>query len=184
MNQRAREPWSRTCGSAAACVATTRMTPSAPIPARRSVRRLTWSALRSREPLRSATSTKSFSVPWPLVKCNSPVSVISPIVAHTTASRRADDVERTVGQLRVVIPEPVDARIRTEPRPLAPGQPAGRDDRVLDGLLGTEEAVEVCQSLAVAESPGCGPALTQSGRVQVPYLIEQACLPPVSYTHL
>src|SRR5665647_2542872 len=147
MNQRAWVPWSRTRCSAAACVGTTRMRPSAPIPARRSVRRRTSSAVTSREPSRSATSTKSFSVPWPLVKCSTPVSVISPIVAHPTAPRRVRphrgyDVQRPVGHLRVVIPEPVDARIRSEPRLLPPGKPAGRRDRVLDGLLDTEEAIE------------------------------------------
>src|SRR5665647_914143 len=182
MNQRAWVPWSRTRCSAAACVGTTRMRPSAPIPARRSVRRRTSSAVTSREPSRSATSTKSFSVPWPLVKCSTPGSVISPIVAHPTAPRRVRphrgyDVQRPVGHLRVVIPEPVDARIRSEPRLLPPGKPAGRRDRVLDGLLDTEEAIQVRQRLAVAESLRCRPTLSQTGRVQTAYLLEQACVP-------
>src|SRR5450631_1620891 len=73
------------------------MTPSAPIPARRSVRRRTWSAVTPREPSRSGTSTKSFSVPWPLVKCSPPESIISPIVAHGTAWRRAETLELSAG---------------------------------------------------------------------------------------
>src|SRR5450631_3720244 len=162
------------------------MTPSAPIPARRSVRRRTWSAVTPREPSRSGTSTKSFSVPWPLVKCSPPVSIISPIVAHGTAWRRAetlelsagaDDVERALDQVRVVIPQPVDARVGAEPRLLAPGEPAGRGDRVLDRLLGAEGAVEVCKRLAVAESPARCSALTQAGRVQTTHLFEQARVP-------
>src|SRR3954447_1271756 len=68
MNQVASPRAATAAGSSVASVRTTRMTPSPPIPARRSHSRATCSALSSCLPLASGMSTKSFSVPWPLTK--------------------------------------------------------------------------------------------------------------------
>ena len=73
--------------------------------------------------------------------------------------------------------EPVDARVRAEPRLLAPGEPAGRRDGVLDSLFGAEQPVEVRQRLAVSQRLCRGPALAQAGRIQPAYLVEQSRLP-------
>src|SRR5665647_2318818 len=159
------------------------MTPSAPMPALRSVIRRTCWAVTSWVPSRSATSTKSFSVPWPLVNRSSRMSVISAIVhlghrpSHHRLSRRTDDVERVVDQSRVIMVEPVDPRVRPEPRPLAASELAGCRDRVLDGLLSTGETVEVCQGLAVAKSLCRSATLPQAGRIQPLHLVEQADVP-------
>jgi hypothetical protein len=53
---------------ATAFVGTTRSSPSAPMPARRSQTAATHAASGSKEASTSSTMTKSFSVPWPLVK--------------------------------------------------------------------------------------------------------------------
>src|SRR5680860_777641 len=55
-------------GSSVASVRTTRITPSPPMPARRSHSRATCPADSSCRPLASGTSTKSFSVPCPFTK--------------------------------------------------------------------------------------------------------------------
>src|SRR5450759_3237353 len=149
------------------------ITPSPPIPARLSARSRTCSAVTSWVPSRSATSTKSFSVPWPLVNVSAPLSVIPHSVPHT----RADDVEGAADQRRVVARQPVDPRVRPEPRLLPPREPAGRCDGVRDGLLGREQTVQVRQRLAVAECFACSPALPQTGRVQPAHLVEQARAP-------
>src|SRR4051794_4718718 len=68
MNQVASPRAATAAGSSVASVRTTRITPSPPMPARRSHSRATCSASSSCLPLASGISTKSFSVPWPFTK--------------------------------------------------------------------------------------------------------------------
>src|ERR1700712_5663690 len=68
MNQVASPRADTAAGSSVASVRTTRITPSAPMPERRSQSRATCPTVSSCLPLASGSSTKSFWVPWPLRK--------------------------------------------------------------------------------------------------------------------
>src|SRR3954453_18990716 len=72
MNKSAPPRTATACGSSVASVRTTRSTPSAPMPERRSHNAATSAGSRSCRtlPSGSGSSTKSFSVPWPLRKRN------------------------------------------------------------------------------------------------------------------
>src|SRR4051795_13297927 len=154
MNHSASRDWARTLSSVASPVRTTRMTPSAPSPACRSAIRCTWAGVSSKEPSRSGTSTKSFSVPWPLVK--RVMSAILRYAAQRPRIRLANRRERLVEQVRGLGVEPGDPRIGTEPRLLAAGIAACRLRGVGACRCLLEVAVDDGYGLAVADGPGGG----------------------------
>src|SRR6476661_1653275 len=175
MNHSASRDWARTDSSVESAVRTTRMTPSAPRPACRSAIRCTWAGVSSSEPSRSGTMTKSFSVPWPLVK-----RVMSGILRHAVsdlrirlANRRERPVEQ-VGRGRV---EPDDARIRAEPRLLSPGVATRRLSGVAPRRGLVEVTVDDCDGLAVADGPTGRYAVTQADAEQGLGLGPQTVLP-------
>src|SRR6478752_9082544 len=175
MNHSASRDCARTVSSVESAVRTTRMTPSAPIPACRSAMRCTWAGVSSREPSRSGTRTKSFSVPWPLVK-----RVMSGILRHAVshlrirlANRRERPVEQ-VGRGRV---EPDDARIGAEPRLLAPGVAARRLSGVAPRRGLVEVTVDDGDGLAVADGPTGRDAVAQADSEQGLGLGPQTVLP-------
>src|SRR4051812_965432 len=163
MNHSASRDWARTLSSVASPVRTTRMTPSAPSPACRSAIRCTWAGVSSSVPSRSGTSTKSFSVPWPLVK-----RVMSAILRYAPSRPRirlANRREGLVEQVRGVGVEPGDARVRAEPRLLA----AGVAPRGLRGVGAGRSLVELAaddgDDLAVADGPArCDTAAQSLGQ--------------------
>src|SRR6476660_9339466 len=132
MNQRATGACDSTPGSVARAVGTTRMTPSPPIPARRSASRDACCAVRSRTPSRSGTSTKSFSVPWPLVKA------VWSAMRSIVPDRCPDQHHRLLGQVGGQRVEPDDARVGVEPRLLTAGEAPGQRGRLLLHLLSGE----------------------------------------------
>src|SRR6478672_5637384 len=175
MNHSAWSARARTPSSVEWIVRTTRMTPSAPRPACRSAMRCTWAGVSSSEPSRSGTRTKSFSVPWPLVK-----RVMSAILGYAVrhlriclANRRQSPVE----QVRRGGVEPHDPGVGTEPRLLSPGVAPRRL-----GCLGpraglVELAVDDGDRLAVADGPAGRDTVTQTAVEQCLGLCAQPLLP-------
>src|SRR6478735_489997 len=132
MNHSASRDWARTASSVESAVRTTRMTPSAPRPAWRSAMRCTWAGVSSRVPSRSGTRTKSFSVPWPLVK-----RVMSAILRYDGGGGvdRPHYGEGAVEQVGGVGLEPDDPRVGAEPRLLSTRVPTRGLRGVEPGLL-------------------------------------------------
>ena len=141
--------------------------PGAPV----AQRARTCSAVRSSSPSGSCSSTKSFSVPWPLAQ-RLPASVIGPpchgvrprrVRRHGRARRRprtpTDDPQRRGDQAGVVVSQPGDPRVPAEPGLLATGEPAGGGHRSLAGLGLVDPPGEQVEHLRVAERPGRGPPL-------------------------
>src|SRR6476469_4268269 len=155
MNHRAAWACARMPPSVARAVGTTRITPSPPMPARRSASRDACCAVRSRRTSRSGTSTKAFSVPWPWVKAV--WSAMRPIVPD----RCPDQHHRLLGQVGGQRVEPDDARVGVEPRLLTASEAPGQRGRLLLRLLSGEDAVELSQGLRVAERARGGSALAQ-----------------------
>src|SRR6476469_5166551 len=154
MNHSAWSARARTPSSVEWIVRTTRMTPSAPRPACRSAIRCTWAGVSSSEPSRSGTRTKSFSVPWPLVK-----RVMSDILRYAVARARvglAHEVECPVEHVGVEAVEPDDPRVGPEPRLLPAGVAAGRLGGVGPGLGLVHRAVDDRDGLAVADGAARG----------------------------
>src|SRR6478672_2966008 len=169
MNQRAEPAWARTAGSSARSAGTTRMTPSPPTPARRSARAAARAAVRPRAPSRSGTSTKSFSVPCPLVKVSR--SAMRTIVGHV--------LQHPVTQVvRVVLErvEPRHPRVGPEPRLLATHEPPSAQRGVGDGILERARAVDDGERLGVADGPARRAPLAQAEVDQAPGLLDQARL--------
>src|SRR5689334_6211164 len=160
MNHSASRDWARTVSSVDSAVRTTLMTPSAPSPACRSAMRCTWAGVSSSEPSRSGTRTKSFSVPWPLVK-----RVMSVILRYAVAHPRirlANRREGPVEQVRARGVEPLDPRIGPEPRLLPTGVAARRLGRVAARRGLVQGAVDDGDGLAVADGPARGDTLAQT----------------------
>src|SRR3954469_22827300 len=93
MNHSASAAREATSGTAA--VRTARITPSPPMPDRRSHSAATSEAVRSSSPAGSGTTTKSFSVPWPLItrtRSSVPVALlllgVNDLRAAPSATRR------------------------------------------------------------------------------------------------
>src|SRR6476661_3875664 len=172
MNHRAAPACWSTRASSASAVGTTRMTPSPPIPAWRSASRAACALVSGRDPSRSGTSTKSFSVPWPLVK--GVWSAMGPIVPDDLEGPREQSVPRAGRGV-----EPVDAGVGVEPGLLPPGEPPGQRRRLLLGLLLVERPVELGQRLGVAERTRGGAALAQPQLVERPHLVQETRLPHV-----
>src|SRR3954471_2232063 len=175
MNHSASRDWARTLSSVASPVRTTRMTPSAPSPACRSAIRCTWAGVSSREPSRSGTSTKSFSVPWPLVK--RVMSAILRYAAQRPRIRLANRRERLVEQVGCLGVQPGDAWVRTEPRLLPACVAASGLCGVAAGRHLVQFAVEDGDGLAVADGPAGGDTVAQSLRQERLRLAPEA-LPP------
>src|SRR6185437_6839790 len=150
--------------------ATTRSTPSAPMPPCRSHSWRTSSALSDSWSSRSGKMTKSFPVPWPLAYRK---------VTMLAASGRGmpDDIQCRARRHRIGGGQPAHSRVTPEPRLLTAGEPSCRDDRLVFGFLSRPLAVDEPQHLRVAESPAGGPALTQTRVDQLAYLADQARLP-------
>src|SRR6478752_4878085 len=134
--------------------------PSALSPACRSAMRCTWAGVRSSEPSRSGTRTKSFSVPWPLVK-----RVMSVILRYAVAHPRirlTNCREGPVEQVRARGVEPLDAGVGPEPRLLPAGVAASRLSRVAARRGLVEGAVDDGDGLAVADGPTRGDTVAQT----------------------
>src|SRR5919112_4485152 len=144
MNHSASPAWSATSGAAE--LRTTRITTSAPIPARRSASRRTRSADRCNRPSGSGTRTKSFSVPCPLRNRSCSLTGPSSVIAG-----RADDVQGAGEQVRRVVRQPGDAWVAAKPGLLAPREPPGQACGLVLGLLRIEASVELGERLRVAD---------------------------------
>src|SRR6478609_3314999 len=160
MNHSASRDCARTSSSVESAARTTLMTPSAPSPACRSAMRCTWAGVSSSEPSRSGTRTKSFSVPWPLVK-----RVMSVILRYAVAHPRirlTNCREGSVEQVRARGVEPLDAGVGPEPRLLPAGVAASRLSRVAARRGLVEGAVDDGDGLAVADGPTRGDTVAQT----------------------
>src|SRR6478736_6412416 len=160
MNHSASRDCARTSSSVESAARTTLMTPSAPSPACRSAMRCTWAGVRSSEPSRSGTRTKSFSVPWPLVK-----RVMSVILRYAVAHPRirlTNCRDGPVEQVRARGVEPLDAGVGPEPRLLPAGVAAIRLSRVAARRGLVEGAVDDGDGLAVADGPTRGDTVAQT----------------------
>src|SRR3954463_7843761 len=144
MNHSASPAWSATSGDAA--LRTPRITPPPPMPARRSASRRTRSADSSSRPSGSGTSTKSFSVPCPLL--NRSCSLTAP---SSGIAGRPDDVQRAGEQPRVVVLEPDHAVVAPEPGLLAAGQPPGEPGGLLLRHVAVQQPVELRERLRVTD---------------------------------
>src|SRR3954467_15214876 len=121
---------------------TTRSTPSAPLPRRRSQSAGPTDVGRSSCPSGSARTTKSLPVPWPLVKSS-----------RTPPSSRSDRGGghgglREIGRGAV---EPDDACVAPEPSALPPDEPPRRELRLGAGVLLGAVTGEEREDLLVAE---------------------------------
>src|SRR5699024_4787207 len=157
---------------------TARITPSPPMPARRSARAATAAASRSSRPSGSSTTTKSFSVPWPLV--NSMRTLIPRSLRPLCTSRRDRRLDPRDRLLDEHVPgiglEPADPLVAAEPGVLLPHQAACARDRLLDRLLAAHRAVEHRQALLVADRPAGGAPRVPAPRPQGTHLREQTLL--------
>src|ERR1700750_235152 len=137
---------------------TTRSTPSAPIPARRSPSRRTNSGVRSSSPSGSGRMTKSFSVPCPFAN-RMPLMLSAGLGG---AGERADDLQGPFGEVRARNVQPGDAGVAAEPGLLAAGEPAGAAGGLLPGLVRGPVPGQVAQHLLVAEGAAGRAALAQA----------------------
>src|SRR5882757_1703260 len=151
MNQPSPEP-------AKTLLGTTRSTPSAPRPRRRSHSAWTRLSVRSSVPSGSGSSTKSFSVPCPLTNS-----------IPTRSEYRADGL----GQVGASAVEPGDALITPEPGPLPPNEATGGAGDLGGGGLDVVGAVEVGEHLLVAEGPRGGEAVTKAKALQGSDLVDE-----------
>ena len=166
---------------------TTRMTPSPPMPARRSASRAACSAVSSRTPSRSGTRTKSFSVPWPLVKA------VWSAMRAIVPDRRAHQRQRLLGQVGGERVEPGDPRVGAEPRLLPAGEPSGQRGRLLLGLVARSACRRARPGPARSRAPGrpSGPraapaprgARTSSSRPSLPHPVHPGRDPLVEARH-
>src|SRR5271168_1315061 len=172
-------------------------TPSAPNPWRRSHNAATRAALSVSSASTSGSSTKSFSVPWPLAKiiCATPSIRLETIPAASSSSARitrsgylppclqcgVDDAgpARWVGCAHI---EPVHPVVPAKPRPLPSHVAAGTQERLLprgtQGFRVTFEAgfAECLEHLGVAQRARCGDTVAQAFAQECAYLVDQALL--------
>src|ERR1700754_1347549 len=125
--------------SVSAAQRTTRSTPSAPSPRRRSQSAATLVGVRSRVASGSGSTMKSFSVPWPLLNCTSR--------AYLGCQRGHGAVEEAGGGGV----EPVDAGVATGPGALAANEASGGANRLRRGAGVVPRAVESGDDLLVAQ---------------------------------
>src|SRR5271165_204281 len=156
---------SSTPAATAASAVVTLSTPSAPSPRRRSQSVATAAGVRDISAVRSASSTKSFCVPWPLTKitCSGYVSPRS----HSGL----DVGGRCVGAV-----EPADAVVTAEPRALPPEVPPGAGVRLLPcrgQCFGSSAGIERGDHLGVSQGPGRGDAVAQAMTQQPGDLVDQ-----------
>src|SRR5687767_12007149 len=160
MNHSASSAMDAAAGSAAQ--RTTRSTPSAPSPACRPQIAATRVGVSSRAPSRSGTSTKSFSVPCPFA-----ARMVPRLRVGAAPGRRhvevLCDLDGPAHQRRVVMAEPVHARVSAEPGFLAAGEAPGGPDRLLEGALLGPLAREVPQYVRVAQGAAGGSPLGEPG---------------------
>src|SRR5690606_1760745 len=122
-------------------------------------------------PSGSASRTKSFWVPWPLVS-RTPRSAERSTMPASLRAQQGDDALREVRSGR----QPDDPRVTPEPLLLPaselPG--GGGDGRV--GLLDVEPALEDGDRLGVPDGAGGRPPLGEPGREEVARLVEEAAV--------
>src|SRR5690606_13339367 len=165
------------------------MTPSAPIPAYRSVIRRTVAASSVSRSTSSAsgTSTKSFCVPWPLTKLMLvAIDVLVPFVriarlrsvpAARRRSRSTIVSQRLLHEVGGVEWQPGDALVLAEPRMLAAGEAARSSHGLVLRLLLAALAGQERQHLGIAEgATGRGP-LPQALGLQPADLVDEPELP-------
>src|SRR6478735_5301665 len=144
----------------------TLITPSAPMPARRSQIARTSAGSSSKVSAASGSSTKSFSVPCPLTKA---------MPSATSASlRRGQQHLDGVDQVAAGSVQPGDTSIAVEPGPLAPDEPAGGPNRRRYRLGSRRAALDHVQKLWITQRAGRGAALPQPTTEQRPDLGLQA----------
>src|SRR5438067_6729259 len=150
-------------GSSSAAARTTRSTPSAPRPRRRSHSAATLAPVSSRRPAGSGSSTKSFCVPCPLRNSIPPIG--TRLLGHS--------VEDACGQVVESPVEPLDPAIAPEPGPLPPDEPSRRLCGRRRGGLEVAFAVQLRDHLLVAERARRRLALAQPTRQQHLDLVDE-----------
>src|SRR6478752_5823489 len=151
-------------------IGTTRMTPSAPMPALRSHRARTRPAVRSRTSSGSGRSTKSFSVPCPLTNSGADAGVDTAL-AYGGAGHRLQGAIRQVGAGGIQLDHP---GVASEPGSLPADEPPRRLRGRRDRLLDAGRTVQYLEELCVTQGPGGGHAAPQPPPVQPPDLFEQS----------
>src|SRR5215470_8348953 len=141
---------------AAADPRTTRSTPSAPIPVRRSHSLRTTSAPSSSRSSRSGRTMKSLPVPCPLAKRMRSMLVIE-------SGGLGYHRQRHIRRHRLSCVQPPDSRIAPEPGFLAAGEPARQPHGLLLCLRLGPLAVEEPEHLRVPERLARGPACPEPG---------------------
>src|ERR1700759_1846338 len=152
---------------------TTRSTPSAPIPARRSHSRRTNSGVRSSSPSGPGRMTTSLSVPGPFA--NRMPLMLSAGLGR--AGARAHDRQRPFGQVGAGDVQPGDAGVAAEPGLLAAGEPACTAGGLLAGLVRGPLPGQVAKHLLVAEGAAGRAALAQTRLLQAADLVLEAGRP-------
>src|SRR6478735_5259883 len=131
----------------------TLITPSPPIPARRSQMARTRSGSNSRVPAASGNSTKSFSVPCPFTN-----AMPSPTPTSLRSGQERVDGLDQVGPGCVEPPDPV---VATEPRSLPSDEPPGGLHRRRHSLGGSRSTVDDLDELRIAQCARGRAALAQ-----------------------
>src|ERR1700677_597513 len=166
---------SRTPAVTAAPAMVTLSTPSAPNPWRRSHNAATRAALSVNSASMSGSSTKSFSVPWPLAKITRS-GYLPPCLQCGVDN--AGPV-RWVGCAHI---EPVHPVVPAKPRPLPSHVAAGTQERLpprgTQGFRASFEAgfAECLDHLGVAQRARCGHPVAQALVQQCAHLVNQALL--------
>ena len=169
MKYSARSAWARTSGSVASFVRITRSTPSAPMPACRSHSARTSAGDSDSTASRSGSTTKSFSVPWPL---NAVQSGHGPRVGVQARSACSDQVGSAAVQ-------PVN-RGRPAGTRIAAGGRNARSARTVSSTASPRSAIsspvviEHGEQLLIAQRLGRGRAAPQARRQQRPDLVQKA----------
>src|ERR1700733_11052819 len=152
---------SSTPAASAAPAVVIRSTPSAPSPRRRSHNAATTAGVSVSAASKSASTTKSFWVPWPFAKI-------------TRSGYVPPSPQRGVGVTGGGGVEPVDPVVAAKPGPL-PSQKAPRaDERRLPGGGAVTSRVEVGENLGVAQRPCRGDAVAQAAVEQRDQLVDQS----------
>src|SRR4029450_8256179 len=142
--------------------AVTRMTPSAPMPNRRSHSTATSSEDSARSPSRSSSMTKSLPVPW-YFQTRSSVTMEVPrqLVHHVDRAALAGG-------------EPPDAGVSSEPDHLASGQFPRPPHRLSGCLRKRQLTPEVSSEFSVPDGPTSGQPSEQTLVEELPHLVDQA----------
>ncbi len=164
-------------------VRTTRSTPSAPMPRRRSQSAATRPGVSSSAPSGSGRMTKSLPVPWPLMNCTPDHPEVSPAVTDPRRAfancvthpclpepprTRPNYRQRGREQIRSGGVQPGDPGITAEPGPLPADEPPGGPYGLGPRLRFGEFTVEQPQHLLVPECPAGGTPGPQPPRRPAP----------------